>query len=288
MSRKLVIGVCCLNGLLGAGLLWLILGPGVRGRPAVFPPPGQAAEREALSDGELWARAEEASTARGAQGYLRRLGPDSGTTRRMRSAVESLAAGRADRGDRPFLEGAVAAYGARAGDAEALEPLARAARNPEQWLGLRDLAFRSYVERFARLEGAAPETARALIDALHGEANSLSGTALRADRFLLDRGLADAGREEALIERAAATLRDGAALVSNRLAAADVLEGLDAAPPPEALRDLFLGTDSERLRLRLLGLLARKEAAPEELAWLDGLEPRTPGQERLIQDILER
>ncbi len=300
MSRKLVIITCCLNALLGIAAIWLILKP----RNSLFNNnlslPLADAVKE-YSDEDLWELAKEAPTARQAFKYLNLLSQNRDTLNAMARQVEAMA----DPSplpfvEWPFFEAMLQNYGSRAESLDNLRPLARVAGQVEQALTLRDTSFRSFIENFSRLisaEATGAGSARdaghdlehpyALIDALSGEANSLSGTALLAEHYLFQNGF---GREggNLLSERAEAMLLDASALERNRLAAANVIFRIASYPDQSMLREALKEAGSERLKVALLQMISETTAQGDDLAWLESFEPTTPEQERLVRGILSR
>lgn len=309
MSRKLIIFICCLNVVLGVGVLWLVLKPNGSllnkdVRPLVSAPV------EEYTDEELWGLAREAGTVREAYGHLRRLSESGEILEAMAGQIGAMAepsplpfAGW------PFFEALLQNYGKRAKSGEDLQLLAEVAGQAEQALALRDVAFRGFIENFGRLgvivdpagAGLLPDSPMpsneatagdlrhvyALIDTLHGEANSLSGTALLAEHYLLQEGFK---REEDhfLAERATAMLIDAAALESNRLVAANVLARMGEHVGLPMLREAFEAAAPERLKIALLEMVAAADISGEDIAWLERYQPATPEQARLVRSILTR
>jgi len=233
--------------------------------------------------------AREAGSARRAYGLLRRSSDDSETFGEMAGELEGLVA---DATPPPFpawpyYEALLQIHGHRAETADDLDVTAAIAARPALPLTLREAAFRGFVENIVRLGGGAAEAdaAYALIDALYGEANALSGTALHAEHYLRENGY-ERATPGLLAERAAATLLDAEAAEGNRLAAATVLARLGERPGAVELRKSFEATGSERLKAAILKLIAA-EPSEAELAWLKEFRPATPEVERLVRAMLQ-
>ncbi len=320
VPRKLIILLCCLNGLLGIFLLWFILTPSQSNAPFAVERPGPS-EAPAHTDTALWEMAMAAGTAQEAYRHLRGLPEDRNTAQKMNQQIGTLVE-RAPLpfAEWPFHEGLLRSYGDRAQAVEDLSVLARIATQTEQALTLRDLAFRVFIQNFERFEGANPEAAYELIDTLYEEASSLAGTALQAEAFLSESGMGRAGRKLAgadaddmagdtvtdaesanksapysLAKRSEAMLRDPSAIESNRLAAVGVLFDLEARPHAEDLRVIFESTDSEQLKFALLRLMEsalRNDAQTDTTVpgsawgWLTDYCPSTPNVEREIYRLL--
>ena len=290
MSRKLVIFICSLNVLLGVGVLWFVLTPRKSPIPNTLQPSAKT-DAPAYSDTELWTKAQEASTARVAYGYLQQITSNSDTSNQSAKQIDRLVeSATAPFKNWPYFEALIQFHGNRSESLNDLEPLRRLALQTDQALTLRNLAFRSYIENFIRLDTAAPESAYTLIDTLLNESNSLSATAMQAERFLREKeikrsiGSAD---EDILANRAEAALLDPAALILNRLAAANILSWLGELPDSREIQKAFNSTDSERLKVALLQLLAASNPADADLVWLESIQPTTPEQEQLVQSIIE-
>lgn len=293
MSRKFIVSICCLNVILGLLVLAWVFGivpkPGGPQTHDALLPTSSNAEQE-HSDDELWAMAEKAPSAPRAQRHLRLLSSDRGNFEKMEREIESIAGPSPPPFEQwPYFEAVLRTCGSRAASAEEIDVIALVAQQPEQALTLRAAAFRSFVENIARLETDDPGAAYALIDQLYEEDNSLSGTALRAEYFLREKGLGRDGDEdgEGLIRRAGNTLLDPAKPESNRLAAASVLSGMNAYPAVSALRSALGETGSARLKMGILRAIADSERTREDVAWLEDFRPETPEEERLVRSILE-
>jgi len=288
MPRKVVISICILNIFLGIGLLWLILNPRKPLAANALQKPEQTSAT-AYTDEELWSRARGAESARQAYGALRGLSENRETFATMRRELERLTETVAPPpfAAWPYYEALLSVHASRSETAEDLEVAARIASTTALPLNLREAAFRGYIENFVRLggEGRDAGAAYALVDRLYGETNALSGTALHAGRFLVEKGY-DRDEPGILTERAAGTLLDPEAMEGNRLAAAEVLRRLGERPKARALRAAFEATKSERLKIALLQLIAA-DPSETEREWLEQLRPATPELERLVRTILQ-
>lgn len=320
MSGKLLIFICCLNTLLGVGVLWFTLKP----NQSLFNNVSTASPKTTVkeySDDKLWTKAKASTTALRALGQLQKLSESAQIFEAMAREIEQIGDASPLPFDQwPFFEAVLIDYGNRAASVEDLRALALVAGQSNNPLTLREVAFRSFIENFSRMEdmgsagadsqrgnettatrgqdalapmGVTEESvdagalrdAYALIDALWGESNYLAGTALRAEDFLEQRGFKREG-ESLLLERATAMLLDESALVSNRLAAANVLSRMNVPVDLTLLREAFDVGNSERSQVALLQMMAAVSYSKEDLEWLEDFRPVTPEQERLVHAIL--
>lgn len=291
MSRKLVIFICCLNVLLGAGVLWFVLKPSKVDIPYALQPSTES-NTSAYSDAELWTKAEEASTTREAYGYLQQITFNSDTFNQAAKQIDQLIESSAPPFKNwPYFEALIQFHGNRSKSLDDLQPLAKLTLKQEQALTLRNQAFRSYIENLSKLDADISNQAYALIDKLLDENNSLSGTAMQAEQYLREKDIrrSEGGADEdRLASHAEAVLLDSSAPTSNRLTAANTLFRLGIFPDSNEIQRTFAGTDSERLAVALLQLLAASNPADGALDWVEGVHPTTPEQEQLIRSILER
>ncbi|NBB79048.1 MAG: hypothetical protein GVY36_06315 [Verrucomicrobia bacterium] len=287
MSRKFVILFCCLNALLGVGLLWFILTP-TKASLRSTSYASSASVTPEYTETELWAKAAAASTTREAFSYLEQLSADRMVFETSTELVDGLIqTGIPAYQQWPYFEALLQFHGSRSEALEDLQTLARLARQTKQALALRDAAFRSYIENFMRLNPVETFPAFALIDRLHEEGNHLSATALQAERFLRENGIVRDAGDEVLIERARETVFDTERIETNRLAAANILLALNEQPDPKRIREAIGSTDSERLKASLLRLLATSGLSDSDRDWLEDLPLPTPEQEALVRSILE-
>ena len=194
MSRRIVILFCCVNALLGIGVLWYVLAPRLASDENRWEAPSKHSAPE-YSDEELWQKAAGASTVREARSYLAKLGATRENLDKSARLLEELVQAPSPAFARwPYFEALLWFHGSRAESLTDLDALMRLAVQPGQALTLRDAAFCSYIENFSRLSPTDAGATYGLIDALYGEGNSLSATALQAERFLLEKGI---GRAQA-------------------------------------------------------------------------------------------
>lgn len=289
MSRKFVIFICCLNALLGVALLWLVFKPGKSSEGSAVHYRAAKTEGPKYTDEQLWKKAEEASSGREVFSYLMQISATGDALdQSARQLTAFFEAEPPDFGQWPYLEGLIPFHGNRAESLVDLQPLKQIALQPEQALTLREVASRSYIENFCRLNPPQATEAYALVDALYEEKNSLLATALRAERYLREQAIVRESGDELLFQRARATLLDSAALESNRLAAANLLLWLGESPEPEAIRGAWNSSHSERLKVKLLQIFGASARSDEDRTWLQHLRATTPEVERLAQSILKK
>ncbi len=292
MSRKLIIFICSLNVLLGVGVLWFVLTPRKSPIPNALQPSAKT-YASAYSDTELWTKAQEASTAHEAYKYLQQITSNSDTSNQSAKQIDRLVESGATPPFKnwPYFEALIQFHGNLSESINNLGALRRLALQTDQALTLRNLAFRSYIENFSRLDPSTSDQAYTLIDELLSESNSLSATAMQAERFLREKEIkrtAGGARQDILANRAEATLLDPTAPTSNRLTAANTLLWLGEFPDSREIREAFDGTNSERLKVALLQLLAASKPADTDLVWIESIQATTPEQEQLVRSILER
>lgn len=291
MSRKLIIFICSLNVLLGVGVLWFVFAPRTSPIPKALQPSAKT-NAPTYSDNELWTKAEEASTAREAYGYLQQITSPPNTLNRSGKHISQLVdTATPPFNSWPYFEALIQFHGSRSESLDDLQPMARLALQTDQALTLRNIAFRSYIENFSRIDAGTPQQAYTLIDTLLNESNSLSATAMQAERFLREKEIKrniGGEDEDILASHAEAALLDTAALISNRLTAANTLSWLGKFPDSLKIKSAFVGTNSERLKFALLQLLAASNPADADLVWVESIQPTAPEQEQLIRSLLEK
>jgi hypothetical protein len=260
-------------------LVWFVFGK--RSDPS---PVQAVSERDRMTDAELWQQAEESNSAREALHYLRQIADGE----ELRKKVSKNVTGLLEEGpltkpnNWPFYQGVIQIHGISASDLKELDPVAEIATNVKHTLTLRDTAFRTFVENAVRLESESRihEEVLTLIDRLFPEANSLSGTALHAERFLATKGLLAADRESSFKTRLRSVLSSSQHAAEMRITALEMLQETDAATelPFEQLY-----TDAElSLQTSILRALSTTNLSESTKQWLKSIQPRTPEQEQLL------
>jgi hypothetical protein len=284
MRSKFVIFICLFNTLLVSGLLWFIFKP--VGRKETTKAQVVAPSRESLDNTQLWINASKATSPQEARFYLNRIADKTKLKEEVRNIIkQQLSSNTPNIKQWSFYQAVLSTDGQLASTHSELTELAEIVSNKSAPLTFRNTAFRVYIENWLRLKGETNDTAPVyeLIDQLYEEPNSLSETSLEAEHFL-NNNIPSRERQLLFKQRLIENFQDQTKPETMRITALKILSETKV-PLEHHLGSYFVDADRSLKTAILKTIITTKPAAPS-LTWLQSINPETPEQEQLIQQIL--
>lgn len=290
MRRNLVIFVCILNSCLAAGLLWYFLSGTFKSKSAPLPPPQTNSELEPLSEDQLWTKVLGSSNTNEAFYYLKQFESPTALRAKIKAhLLELFDVKEAAFPQWPSFLAAIQIYSDQIQSLDGLKVIAQVAQSKTLPLTLRDAAFRKYIENLVRLKETSSDsitTAHGLIGEMLIENNSLQGTALHAEHYLLRDALLSKEREKAFTNRLLTIAQSSLAMEGNRMIALKILTNLNKTSQL-SLEKIYL-EGSSNLKIETLKAILEDKSTTNTNQWVENIEPQTPEEEALKWRILNK